>query len=381
MIVVPSLALGLALYLALILVRAALSVRFLRRWSTQAGSPEPDATVLQPILGGDPALEACLTANLRAHPRTAFYWLVDEDDPAGRSCAERVLEASGHRHVSLIVGPPPRDGENPKVAKLARALPLVRTPFLAVLDDDTVLPAGGLDAATAALERGGVACGLPLYVARANVWSRLVTGFVNGASLLTYPAAVELAANRTLNGMFYVVRTEELRALGGFDAILGRLTDDYALARLYLDAGRPVVQTAVVHPIETTVRDGRHYLALMRRWMIFANRYVAENPSGFTLLLIGGSTLAPGLLLVLALAAGQPALGVGVLATLLVKAALNAALRWRYARARTTPADAAFEVLADLLTPLHLLTALIRPRRLAWRSREIRLDHERIVYD
>lgn len=374
-------ALMLMLYLGLIVIRAALSARFIGRWSAPESGFEPDITILQPILGGDQTLEACLTANLAAHPHATFYWLVDEDDPLGRSAAARAMEKSGHLHGSIIVGPPPMDGENPKVAKLARVLPLVRTQFVAVLDDDTMLPAGGLRAAAAALKEGGVACGLPLYAARANVWSRLVTGFVNGASLLTYPAAAELAASRTLNGMFYVARTEELRALGGFEVILGQLTDDVGLARLYLDAGRPVVQTAVVHPIETTVRDGRHYLALMRRWMIFSNRYVAENPSAFTLLLIGGSTLAPALLLFLALVTNEPALLAGVFATLAVKAGLNAALRWRYARARTTLADAAFEALADLLTPLHLSTALIQPRRLAWRGREIRLERGRIEYD
>lgn len=374
-------ALILTLYVGLIVTRAILSARFIVRWSAPKNGPEPNVTVLQPILGGDEALEACLTANLEAHPHATFYWLVDEDDPLGRSSAARAMEKSGHAHVSVVVGPPPMDGENPKVAKLAKALPLVHTQFVAVLDDDTMLPVGGLCAATAALEEGGVACGLPLYAARANVWSRLVTGFVNGASLLTYPAAAELAASRTLNGMFYVVRTEELRALGGFEAILGQLTDDVALARLYLDAGRPVVQTAVVHPIETTVRNGHHYLALMRRWMIFANRYVAENPSSFTLLLIGGSTLAPALLLFLALATNEPALLVGVFATLAFKTGLNAVLRWRYARAHTTLADAAFEAVADLLTPLHLLSALIQPRRLAWRGREIRLERERIKYD
>ncbi len=373
-------ALTLTLYLGLIVTRAILSARFIGPWSAPKSGPEPNVTVLQPILGGDEALEACLTANLTAHPHATFYWLVDEDDPLGRSAAARAMEKSGHLHVSIVVGPPPLDGENPKVAKLARALPLVRTQFVAVLDDDTMLPAGGLRAATAVLKEGGVAFGLPLYVARANVWSRLVTGFVNGASLLTYPAAAELAASRTLNGMFYVVRTEELRALGSFEAILGQLTDDVALARLYLDAGRPVVQTAVVHPIETTVRNGHHYLALMRRWMIFANRYVAENPSGFTVLLIGGSTLAPALLLFLALATNEPALLFGVFATLAVKTGLNAALRWRYARARTTLVDAVFEVLADLLTPLHLLSALIKPRRLAWRGRELRLERGRIEY-
>jgi ceramide glucosyltransferase len=370
-----------AAYLVLILARVALSARFLARAAPQPADDDrlqAEVTVLQPILGGDPALEACLSANLRAHPDTRFVWLVDEDDAAGRAAAERA--ADGPR-VSVVVGPPPADGENPKAAKLARALPQVETPFCAVLDDDTVLPPGALARAAASLESGGVACGLPVYAASANVWSRLVAGFVNGASLITYPAAALLGAQRTLNGMFYVVRTEELRRRGGFDAIARDLTDDYAMAKLYLEAGLPIVQTTVVHPVTTTVRDAGHYVALMRRWMIFANRYVAENLNAFTLGLIGASTLAPLPLLLAALALGDPAALAAVLVALGVKACAVAWIKRRYAAMRTTIVDGLCEIAADLLTPAHLAAALVRPRRLAWRSRAIRLEGGGIVYE
>ena len=180
-------------YLGLLLVRFGLSARFLARRDEGAAlndGPEPVATILQPILSGDPALEACLAANLQAHPQARFLWLLDTDDAEGRACAERV--ATNAANVTLLLGPPPADGDNPKSVKLARALSHVETPWTAVLDDDTVLPPGALRRASAALRRGGIACGLPIYAAGPGPWSRLVAGFVNGASLLTYPAAAEL---------------------------------------------------------------------------------------------------------------------------------------------------------------------------------------------
>jgi ceramide glucosyltransferase len=369
--------------LLLMLARLALSARYLeRRAALESGAPadgaEPSVTVLQPILSGDPALPSCLLANLRAHPQARFVWLVDEDDAEGRAWAERA--AAGAAHVAVVVGPPPRQGENPKLAKLARALPGVATHWVAVLDDDTRLPPGALRRAAGALDGGGVACGLPIYAPGPGPWSRLVAGFVNGSSLITYPAAAQLGQARTLNGMFYMTRAEELRGLGGFEAILGELTDDYALASLYLRAGRPLVQTAVVHPITTTVAGGRAYLAQMRRWMVFANRYVRENRSLFTLGLIGFPTLAPAPLLVASLLLRDgPALA-ALVGGLAVKGIGVARLRRRYGGARTTLADAVWEMAADLLTPLHVIAACMRPDRITWRGRQMRLEGGSITY-
>lgn len=369
---------GLGVWAAATAVRAWAVHRFFAE-QEEARQDEPaldGLTILQPILGGDPALRGCLQENVRNTPGARFLWLVDEDDAAGAAAVAGL--ADGER-VEVLVGPAPRDGENPKVGKLALALPLVRTRYVAVLDDDTVLPPGGARRAVAALAHADLATGLPLYAEGGTIWSRLVVGFVNGSALLTYPVAAHLKAGRTINGMFYVTPTETLRALGGLGAIRGALTDDYALARLYLDAGRTIRQTAVLHPITTTVTDGAHYARLMRRWMIFGLRYTRENATGFTLGLVALPTLLPPLLLLGGTVAG-PATGALVLLALAGKAAANAGLRRRASGRRTRPSDAAFEVLADLLTPFHLLAALVAGGRFTWRTREIRMAGERITF-
>jgi len=364
----------LALYAALTGARFALARAFFARPRVVPANAR-EVTVLQPILSGDPTLESCLAANLRNQPDARFIWLIDDDD----SEAQRLARAYAHPRLTALSGPPPRDGESPKSAKLARALPHVTTPLFAVLDDDTILRPGALAEAAGALTQGDLVTGLPLYAHRANFWSALLCGFVNGAALITYPPAATIGAQRTINGMFYLGRTEELRALGGFDAIARELTDDYAMARLYLDAGRTIVQAPIVHPIATHVRDCAHYAALMRRWMIFANRYVRENLSPFTLGLIGVPTLlAPLLVITGALIGWQGALI--ALATLASKAALLAFLRQRFAQDMPRPSHIAAEIAADILTPFHLIAALLSPRRLQWRTRAIRMDGENIRY-
>jgi ceramide glucosyltransferase len=365
----------LVIYVAAQAIRFGLALAFLRR-PLAPPVAEADITVLQPILSGDPLLAACLRTNQDQSPQAQFLLLVDEDDADGCAIAASLQSL----RTRMIVGPPPRQGQNPKTAKLARALGHVQTPFIAVLDDDTVLPRGALAGAAGALTHADLVTALPFYAPSGGLWSRLVAGFVNGAALITYPPAAQLGASRTINGMFYVTRTKGLSALGGFAAIRTALTDDYAIAKLYLDAGCTLAQTPIVHPIHTTVRDARHYFSLMRRWMIFAGRYVRENTSWFTIGLIGGPTLIVPALIVAAFALGPWAIFLSVLA-LFGKAAAMAWLRGRYGAPRSDWRALAVEPIADLLTPLHLLAASIAPQRFAWRGRNIHMRGETIGYD
>jgi ceramide glucosyltransferase len=355
-------------------VRVAASFQWLNGPSPKTGRAD-DVTILQPILSGDPALERCLRANLEANPTAQFLLLVDEDDPTAREIAGRLARPN----VRVLIGPPPADGENPKSAKLARALAHVGTPLFAVLDDDTMLPAGGAARAAGVLAQGDLVTGLPFYERGGGFWSDLLAAFVNGAALATYPCAARFGQQRTINGMFYLGRADELRALGGFAAIAGSLTDDYAIAKLYLNAGRRIVQSAIVHPLCTTVTGAAHYASIMRRWMIFALRYVRENRSPFTLGLIGLPTVLAPLIVLAGMITSWTAflLAFGALAA---KAAAMAFLRHRFAADRTGIASIGLEMLADLLTPLHLIAALARPNAFRWRSRAMRMDRERIRY-
>ena len=260
-----------ALFAGSTLARCVLALSEIRR-QARLGSAvtEASVTVLQPILGGDPALARCLERNLRHAGQARFLWVLDDDDAPGLEAARQAMAATGRADVARLVGPPPPPGRNPKCDKLARALDLVETPYVAVLDDDTVLPVGTLGRAAALAEPGVLVTGLPTYDARSTPWSRLLSGFVNASSIPTYLPAARLRLPRTINGMFAVMRTDDLRRRGGFAAIAGEVTDDYALARLFLSQSGRVMQTCLPLTIVTTVAGPRHYVVLMHRWMVFA---------------------------------------------------------------------------------------------------------------
>jgi ceramide glucosyltransferase len=150
------------LYGSLAGARLGLAWRYATIAPTAAAKPTPTVTVVQPILSGDPALVACLARNLENQPDARFLWLVDDNDAAGRAIAASLAQQLGRAAVTVVVGPPPCDGENPKMAKLMRAEAEVTSDVLLVLDDDTVLPPGGAAALAKLAQAGDIATGLPV---------------------------------------------------------------------------------------------------------------------------------------------------------------------------------------------------------------------------
>jgi ceramide glucosyltransferase len=328
---------------------------------------------VQPILGGDPFLEEALRRNLASAPRGArFLWLVDEDDPIGRETARKL--ASDPR-VELLLCPSASGAENPKTAKLQRALDVVETEFMAVLDDDTILTPEHLPRALAALDTCTLYTGLPCYLRGASVWSSLVAHFVNNNSITTYLPLLPLIGPITINGMFYVLRADDLRRAGGFGAIASKLCDDYALAALIRAHGGVIRQGITPQTLHTTVPAARDYLRIMQRWFLFANVLVREQPPGVTLLLFAFHGLHP-FLFWAGLAAATSSWPLALLAVLTL-AARHALLRALHRGVFGTLPDFDWwtSIVAELLQPLHWLHATMQ-HSLTWRTRRIRVERD-----
>lgn len=354
-----------SVFVALFLVRFVLAWRFAGRFvgGTFAGS----VAVLQPILGGDPLLEESLRANAVGLAGARLYWLVDEDDLVGQAATR----GAALGNVRVIVGPGPVDGENPKVAKLGRALDVVTEDVVVVLDDDTRLGGAELGRLVGALAGADLVTGLPVFGSRGNFFERFVGGFVNGNAVLTYLPAAAVGEQHTINGMIYAVRADVLRGLGGFRAIVSELTDDYAMAQLFERAGRRILQTPVCVDVGMTIRDAGHCGRVLRRWFLFANRYLGENVGVALVALV----VVPSVLPVAGIFFGW-----WWVLLLVLKACGNRFLLWRVSGRGSGVLDILFEVLADVFAPLFYVSALWRPRELSWRSRRIAMDGGRIRY-
>jgi ceramide glucosyltransferase len=333
------------------LPRLYLAQRYARRPSPPPEAT-PELTILQPILGGDRQLEECLRRNALANPTARFLWLVDEDDNTGRLAAEAARQAN----VEILLGPGPAQGENPKLAKLDRAFPLVQSAITVVLDDDTVLPRESLEVLAAHVQKGGgLVTGLPAFYSDATIWERLLGGFINGNAHTTYFAVAEIAKPATINGMIYAFSTEEMRGLGGFAAAGHALTDDYAVAKLFHRHGLHVAQANAPVEVRITVNSARDYARLMRRWMIFARTFFREHRGLAPLVLAGLPSFLP----------------------LLPHTWPSLALYALLLRKRAHPLH---HFLSALLTPYFFLSSLCFPSRLSWRTRNINLDGGVIRY-
>lgn len=361
------------LYLAVLAGKAVLAARHSRRHPAPASARAAfeDVTILQAILGGDPALADTLAANLAALPGARFVWLVDEDDAAGWTAARAAPPRTPDARVVLVSCPPAPADQNPKLFKLARAEGDITTPFLVVLDDDTRLSAIGLTAMLDAFPAHDVATGLPFYLAGPNVPSKLVAQFVNNQSVLTYLPLLNFAPPVTLNGMAYALPTARLRELGGFAPLVHRLTDDLAVARLVRANGGRIFQTVVPHAVGTTVRGFRHHLRIMHRWFLFAWLLVREQPEGWRAAIVLLHGLPP---LLLGVAIGSAVLSASwlaaavIAAVLVLRSAVLALVQRRHlGRAAHAPV---WSLVAELLQPFHLLHALVS-RRIHWRSRVV----------
>lgn len=394
---------------ALSVARLALARRAVAEERELAGTPASfgadEVDVLVPIRSGDELLARRLAASVATLPSARVHLLVDDDDRDGCRVAAAIAAGGADADDDLAAAPaveprvtadvrvevfgPPAPGRNPKVDKLAAAVARIEAAgrtraVLVQLDDDTALPPGGLAGLLRGLDRGGLATAIPVYLEQGTAWSRLVAGFVNGSALTTYLPLARLGPPVSVNGMALAMRARDLAAVGGYDAIAGATCDDYALARAFRRAGLGIVQTAQPVLLATTVAGPGEYARLMRRWLLFAQEVVRRDASIRLVALAGLPAALPLAAVVLAGLSPRPRRALAVAGVVVVASQAGTWwLRrdlWRTTlRAPGAPGDGgpsprglAAEVVAALLTPVHLLGTL-GSRTVTWRGRRVRV--------
>jgi ceramide glucosyltransferase len=348
--------------------------------------PPPDgvdlsvATIVQPILSGDPDLPAALADNLAALPEARFLWMIDDDDAEAAAITLKLCDAHPSHRIDTRVCATAPDGVNPKLFKLEQARSSVTDGAFVVVDDDTRLTREGLAALLAALDTHTLATGLPCYVdRRRDLPSRLLAQFVNNNAALTYLPLMTFAGPPTINGMTYAMTPASLDAIGGFAPLCRHLADDLAVARRVILTGGTICQTPYPQFVATSVRDGRHYRAMMHRWVLFALLLLREQPARWRLTIVLLHGLPPLLLWTMMIAAIislasavslESAVAVSSAASIMVVLALRAVtlivVQHRLTgRGRHSPV---LSIVSELLQPLHALHALVS-RRIVWRTR------------
>ena len=274
------------LYILILVLKSALALQYANTYPTPTHNVNvKDVTICQAILSGDPQLENMLSENLQSLPGVRFLWLIDGDDLEAKLVTSKLMDSHSQKQIAVIEFSKPPDGVNPKVFKLNGAQKYIETPYLVILDDDTILNLLGLNALINSLDHSQLSTGLPFYRNAANCYSNLLGQFVNNNSSQTYLSLLKLTAPVSINGMCYALRLETLNDIHGFEPILRHLTDDLAMADQIIKSGGTIHQTSLPLELTTTIKTFPEYARQMHRWFLFAILLMRRQSLGINLMI------------------------------------------------------------------------------------------------
>lgn len=242
--------------------------KFARRTDNPTAASRP-ITVLKPLHGAEPLLEAALTTLCEQDYRSGFqivFGVTDANDMA--IPLVRALQARYPDCPMELVIDTTRHGANPKVSSLINMLPAARHDILVIADSDVHARPDYLRHLADTLERPGVGLvttlytGLPAFDAVANLLgaTQITFGFLPGALL------ARALGRRDCLGATMCLSRETLTRLGGFAVLRNHLADDQVLGRrvraLGLDVALANAVVATTVPEQTLTALWRHEL----RW-------------------------------------------------------------------------------------------------------------------
>jgi len=361
---------------------------------------ESNYTAVQPILSGDTRLEEDLTANLKNTENMKFIWLVDKSDSTAIKTVEKILEKENYSdRVEVYKLDDVPQEVNPKIFKLAQIVDKIKTEYTVILDDDSVMDRKRLDELSIYEKDKSewIATGIPFNNNISGFYSKLISAFINSNSIFSYFSMSFLKENRTINGMFYILRTDILKKYNAFEEIKYWLCDDLALATYLLSKKVKIIQSTIFCNVRNTVPDLKKYILLMKRWLLFGNVYMKNAFSVNFLFMILLPTILPTMLLFLSFY-----LGINYLLTVfylfISKVVLFYVIRLSIYRVKREEKEKKsektvfmtllfqitqllYELISEFMLPFMLLYTLLTPPVIIWRNKKIRVKDGKIHYE
>jgi len=242
---------------------------FLRRKNLDTPSELPPVSILKPLKGVDPEIyESFRSHCLQDYPQyEIIFGVSDPDDPATAS-VQQLQREFPDRAIRLAVCPKIL-GANVKVSNLVQMLPHAQYDFLLVNDSDIRVEPGYLHRIMAPLADANTGMVTCLYrgIAAPTLGSKL-----EALGISTDFAAGVLAANALEGGIHFglgstlAFRRTDLARIGGFEAILDYLADDYELGHRIAASGKRVHLAEVVVETHVPTYNLAGYFSHQLRW-------------------------------------------------------------------------------------------------------------------
>lgn len=219
--------LGLA-YLALAIVMVARLA--LRRPFAAVG--RPSVTILKPLHGAEPHLEAHLAtfcAQDYPAPVQIVFGVQSAQDPA-IAVVRRLQAAHPARAIDLVIDAR-LHGTNRKVSNLVNMETRIGHEVVVLADSDMIVAPDYLSRTVAELGRPGVGAVTLLYhgVPESGLWSRLAASWIDAHFLPGVAVGLGLGLAQPCFGSTIALRRETLLEIGGFARVADDLADDHAL--------------------------------------------------------------------------------------------------------------------------------------------------------
>ncbi len=231
------------------------SARVFRRSIPPPDDFTPPASILKPLRGTDPDIyDAFRSHCLQDYPEyEIIFGVSDPQDPAAELVKQLQAEFPD-RAIQLVVCPKAL-GTNMKVSNLVQMLPFARHQYLIVNDSDIRVPRDYLRRVLGTFQGPDVGMATCLYrgVAGKTIGSRLEsvgisTDFIPGALAARLVEGIHFGLGATL-----AFPRSTLQAIGGFEALVDYLADDFELGKRIAAAGYEVRFADVV--VDTHVPD------------------------------------------------------------------------------------------------------------------------------
>lgn len=263
------------------------AARFLGRSFDRAHCDDwPSFSILKPLKGTDHELYEALRSHcLQDYPQYEILFGVTEASDPAADLVRKLMEEFPERALKLV-NCDKRLGANGKVSSLAQLAPLASHPVLLVNDSDIRVPRDYLRNIASELQRsetGMVTClyrGLtaPTFASRLEALT-ISTDFVPGVLVASL---IERGLHFGL-GSTLAFRRRELQAIGGFEAVVDYLADDYELGRRISEPGLKVQLSSTVVETHIPAYNLADFAAHQLRW---ARTIRASRPGGYAGLLL-----------------------------------------------------------------------------------------------
>jgi ceramide glucosyltransferase len=220
-------------------------------------SSNPAVSVLKPLYGTEPELEANLASFCQQDyggEVQLIFGLQHQADLAAK-VVERLRQRFPKRDIRLCIDPS-RHGTNPKVSNLINMMPQASHDILVLSDSDIKVAPSYLRDVTAALAEPDVGLVTYLYCGRAaaGIWSRLAAEGINSHFLPNALVGLKFGLAQPCFGATIALQARTLAEIGGFAAFADRLADDYAMGMAVRRLGLRVAIPPVI--VQHVCSDG-----------------------------------------------------------------------------------------------------------------------------